>query len=281
MHSARPLGVPDSMVGPARVGGAVGGFVEVSSLELTGRVADRCAEALAANLLADDAGAMRRLLGELIGADEIWFTQLDLERSDATFATASAGRDPDLTDALTAWGGAHPAVLSYLHSGDDRRPRRISDVVSSRSWWCSAPYREGFAQRRARYQFSAVTSLTPRRGRGWILAREDRDFDDREVATAALLLPVLTVVDAAVVRARVASDDEHGTALTLQEGRLLGLLAEGFSARIMGRRLGISERTVDKHLEHLYRKLGTNDRLTTVLRAQEHGLLTARTSPLA
>jgi ATP/maltotriose-dependent transcriptional regulator MalT len=32
---------------------------------------------------------------------------------------------------------------------------------------------------------------------------------------------------------------------------------------------------VNKHLERLYRKLGTSDRLTTVLRAQALGLLPA------
>jgi len=36
-------------------------------------------------------------------------------------------------------------------------------------------------------------------------------------------------------------------------------------------------RTVHKHVESLYRKLGTRDRVSTVLRAQEIGLLPPRT----
>lgn len=43
----------------------------------------------------------------------------------------------------------------------------------------------------------------------------------------------------------------------------------------MARRLGISARTVHKHLQNLYRKLGTADRLGAVLRAQQAGLLPA------
>ncbi|WP_407661348.1 LuxR C-terminal-related transcriptional regulator [Frankia nepalensis] len=45
------------------------------------------------------------------------------------------------------------------------------------------------------------------------------------------------------------------------------------TAGATARRLAISERTVGKHLERLYRKLGVTDRLTAVLRAQRLGLL--------
>ena len=61
--------------------------------------------------------------------------------------------------------------------------------------------------------------------------------------------------------------------LTGRELTVLPLLAEGLTAAAIGRRLGISTRTVHKHLEHVYAKLGTADRLTTVLRARQMGLL--------
>ncbi|MHC8504121.1 LuxR C-terminal-related transcriptional regulator [Pseudonocardia artemisiae] len=41
----------------------------------------------------------------------------------------------------------------------------------------------------------------------------------------------------------------------------------------MGRRLAIAERTVHKHLQRTYAKLGVTDRLSAVLRAQRLGLL--------
>jgi len=44
-------------------------------------------------------------------------------------------------------------------------------------------------------------------------------------------------------------------------------------AAAIARRLAISPRTVTKHLENLYRKLGTCDRLTTVLTAQRLNLV--------
>jgi DNA-binding CsgD family transcriptional regulator len=64
--------------------------------------------------------------------------------------------------------------------------------------------------------------------------------------------------------------------LTPREHTVLALLAEALTADAIARRLGISPRTVHHHVEHIYRKLGTADRLSAVLRAQADGLLPAR-----
>jgi DNA-binding CsgD family transcriptional regulator len=61
--------------------------------------------------------------------------------------------------------------------------------------------------------------------------------------------------------------------LTQRELTVLAVLAEGLTADAIARRLEISPRTVHRHLQHLYRKLGTTDRLATVLRAKSLGLL--------
>lgn len=54
---------------------------------------------------------------------------------------------------------------------------------------------------------------------------------------------------------------------------VLTLLARGSTAASIGLQLRVSPRTVHKHQEHLYRKLGAVDRLSAVLLAQEAGLL--------
>jgi len=70
---------------------------------------------------------------------------------------------------------------------------------------------------------------------------------------------------------RLADGGDHR--LTQRELTVLALLAEGLTADAIARRLDISPRTVHRHLQHLYRKLGTTDRLATVLRAKALGLL--------
>ena len=54
---------------------------------------------------------------------------------------------------------------------------------------------------------------------------------------------------------------------------MLALLADGLSPHEIGQRLGISPRTATKHQENLQRKLRTRDRINTVLRAQQMGLV--------
>jgi DNA-binding NarL/FixJ family response regulator len=66
--------------------------------------------------------------------------------------------------------------------------------------------------------------------------------------------------------------------LTPREVAVLSLLADGMTAEAIGRRLGISNRTVHKHTENLYRKLSATDRLMAVLRAQSLGLLPTATA---
>lgn len=64
-------------------------------------------------------------------------------------------------------------------------------------------------------------------------------------------------------------------AVTDRELAVLGLMADGLIATAIARRLGISPRTVGKHIENIYRKLGAHDRTTAVLRSQAMGFLPA------
>ena len=66
---------------------------------------------------------------------------------------------------------------------------------------------------------------------------------------------------------------EPTTALTPRERTVLRHLTAGLTARAIARRLEISTSTVNKHLESIYRKLGTADRLTTALVACRCGLV--------
>jgi DNA-binding NarL/FixJ family response regulator len=49
------------------------------------------------------------------------------------------------------------------------------------------------------------------------------------------------------------------------------LLGDGMTAVAIAHRLDISPRTVHKHLENLYAKLGVSDRLGAVLRLRDAG----------
>jgi DNA-binding CsgD family transcriptional regulator len=121
---------------------------------------------------------------------------------------------------------------------------------------------------------------------GCLVFRSGGDFTDDHLLVARRVQPLLAAVEeqrqllarwrAAATTAEDAHSPEERAAdcgLTPREVTVLLLLAKALTAEAIGRRLGISVRTVHKHVENLYRKLGTRDRISTVLRAQQLGLV--------
>ena len=62
--------------------------------------------------------------------------------------------------------------------------------------------------------------------------------------------------------------------LTDREKAVLVAAADGLTAREIGRRLGVSERTVTTHLNHIYRKLNVSSRVAALSAAWRLGLIT-------
>jgi two-component system, NarL family, nitrate/nitrite response regulator NarL len=74
------------------------------------------------------------------------------------------------------------------------------------------------------------------------------------------------------------SMDRHRAAekiLTDREKEVLTVAAEGLTARQIGRRLGVRERTVTTHLGRIYRKLGATSRVAAIAEATRSGVLDA------
>jgi DNA-binding CsgD family transcriptional regulator len=107
------------------------------------------------------------------------------------------------------------------------------------------------------------------RSSAWLLGRRDGGFIADEVDHAALLAPGLRMRRAGAEPARRPAMPP----LTARELQVLELVSAGATAGAVARDLGISERTVQKHLEHVYGKLGCQDRVSAVLRVWGAGLL--------
>lgn len=110
-----------------------------------------------------------------------------------------------------------------------------------------------------RYQLA----LTPTpSGLTWLLVRADRDFGADDLRRAKGLCPLLVAVD------RLVPPLDRASTLSRREREVIDLLVTGCTARRMASILGISPRTVGKHLQNAYGKLGHHDRL---LIAVQHG----------
>ena len=66
------------------------------------------------------------------------------------------------------------------------------------------------------------------------------------------------------------------SSLTSREREILSLLAEGLTMKQIGRRLGISPRTVETHVAKLYRKLAVRTRVQAIAKAASLGLIELR-----
>lgn len=75
-----------------------------------------------------------------------------------------------------------------------------------------------------------------------------------------------------------ASNRTDEPVFSARELAVLRLLATGLPNKQIARRLGISPRTVEGHLSHIFGKLGISSRTEAVLYAVQHGLVDAEAS---
>ena len=66
---------------------------------------------------------------------------------------------------------------------------------------------------------------------------------------------------------------ERPAGLTEREAEVVGMLARGLQTKQVGRALGISVKTADRHIQNAYRKMGVSTRAAATLFAMEHGLV--------
>lgn len=129
-------------------------------------------------------------------------------------------------------------------------------------------------------QVALPLCLGPQAQRAFLVGRVD-PYSPQEMAMLRRLQRVLVGLDRQIAaHARwsartgalaVPTAEEVG--LTPRESVVLDMLATGATARAIARRLTVGERTVQKHLQRVYAKLGVADRLAAVQRAQLLGLL--------
>lgn len=152
---------------------------------------------------------------------------------------------------------------------------RVPDAFASRSM--KSAWEELARPWNINEQLSIPLQLTRGDFHSFLVSRPDCDFTDQELDFARLLQPILSGlvhhlgVAATTRRAILQCADRE---LTLREMAILSLLSKGLTANSLARQLGISPRTAEKHVEHIYRKLDVGDRLTAVQRAYQLGLLT-------
>lgn len=174
----------------------------------------------------------------------------------------------------------HPLVRHLNRPGAVRssEPIAISDLVPLSSWRASEVYREALAPLGGEDQLLVVLRSTPTLLEALTVTRWSGTFglDDRELLRRArphLVAAVDRALAGAAGPGRVALQvrpsvrwvplntvSVRDSILTGREDEVMTLMSAGHTTKTVARRLGVSPRTVSKHLENVYRKLQVNSR---------------------
>ena len=150
----------------------------------------------------------------------------------------------------------HPLVRYHGHEGG-ARTQRISDCIPFERFRRSALYNDYYR----RIRIDSAMALPVYVGNGllvsFVLNRTRRNFSDRERLLLDLVRPHV---------AKIYQRTRGMNRLTVREAEILRWLAAGKSDAQIAAILGASPRTVQKHLQHIYEKLGVENRTAAAMR---------------
>ncbi len=230
-------------------------------------------------------GQLRRL----VDCDTLSFNELAPADGEAIIAAV----DPE----EILWDGAEELFGAYAHQNPlvaaagrpgDVGVRKFSDLVSARQLHSLDIYDVIYRQIEVEHQIAFTLPAPSRHVIGFALNRNRRqpDFSERDRNMLEAVRPfVVQAYETAAVRSRLVALERHAIALreraqlhpdalrarglTAREVEVLRLLGDGLANAAIARELALSERTVAKHLEHVYSKLGVGNRTAALARARE------------
>lgn len=245
---------------------------------MRGPITDAVAEVLTEH----DAHAARTILAEAMlaatGTEMATRVRVRRDHPAAVLRIHGHGYRPAAEELPSAADIRRHPLYRYLTRSGDRRPTRLEDAVRA-GWPLDEATRRIIESLRITTHQLALTVPTRAEYDGWSLLAPSpiTRLQLQPIAEHARLLGGLDahVELLAQIQACTGPSDAAGARLTPRELTVLHLVHAGGTAASIGARLGVSPRTIHKHQENLYRKLGARDRLGAVLAAQRSGLLPA------
>jgi len=218
------------------------------------------------------AGLVLPKLARLVGCDVITYNEIGLDGGEIRYADFPCGvRDPARGEAFSNHVQEHPIVAHYQMSGEPG-PVKISDFLSQRQFHRLGLYSEFYRHLSVEHQMALALPAQGRQIVGIAFNRSSTDFSEHDRAIAgALHGPLASGLERARRRhqarlALAAPPPPLSSGLTSREAEILRLVAAGRTNTAIARSLDVSPRTIAKHLEHIYRKLGVTSRAAAVSR---------------
>jgi DNA-binding CsgD family transcriptional regulator len=253
----------------ARWPGGAAVYISLETLQRAVELVDSLAELDAP---ASFAGIVLPGLATLVGCDVLTYNEIGPAHGQVRYADYPAGTlDPASQPVFAAHVHEHPLVNHYRATGSGE-PVMISDFLTRQRFHRLGLYAEFFRAIPVEHQMAVSLPGPEQQVIGVAINRGRCDFSDQD---RALLSVLRAPLNAALHRARRRQQAGHAlttmvgsglAALTERETQILRLVADGRTNTAIAHALEVSPRTVAKHLEHAYRKLGVNSRAAAVSR---------------
>lgn len=160
----------------------------------------------------------------------------------------------------------HPLVRFHsTHAAGGAR--RISDCVDFASFRRGALYADYYRRIGVDHVVAVPVVASPGLVMSYVLNRRGRDFADRECDLLDAMRPALSNLYRFASWAGL-PPEPAGASLTPREQEVLRWVSAGKSDKQVAAALGMSVRTVHKHLENAYAKLGVRSRTAAVMRLE-------------
>jgi DNA-binding CsgD family transcriptional regulator len=220
----------------------------------------------------------------LIPSDILTYNEIDTRQQRAFMVDYPAG--VITTSQLRTFerlAGQHPLIRHYELTRETR-PRKISDFLSLGEFRRLDLYQEFFRDVAVNYQMAVTIPSSTSIVIGIALNRTQRDFSERDRAVLDVIRPHLAqsyrnAIERATLRERTEAAERalwsapavSLASLTSREQEVLGLVADGKTNFQIADRLALSPRTVQKHLEHIYDKVGVRSRTAAAMKLASSG----------
>lgn len=203
---------------------------------------------------------------ELIPGSTVNFSEVAADgRRATTVAREDRLMEPDAVAAYLALRDGHPAGRRLREAGAPRRPLAISQVVGEDAFRTAALYRRLYRELGMVDQLLIPVAAADRTVT-LAIGRASWGFTRQELQLAGLLQRVIaTAYDWQLERERLTlggadAEGDRFAPLTARQAEVMRLVLAGRTNDAVARDLGISTRTVAKHLEAAYRRLGVRTR---------------------
>jgi DNA-binding CsgD family transcriptional regulator len=203
-------------------------------------------------------------LSRLIGSDLTTLSVCDLDTNHRSVVSDAPGAiSPRQIQVFDRYFHDHPLVRAH-----GRNPgavtRRISDLVADHAFRETPLYNDYYRPIGIRHSMAVPIHVDARLLVSFVFNRGGSGFGARELELAEAVRPHL----ANLYRLSGGIPGAAGAPLTAREREVLEWVAAGKTNRDIAAILGAKPRTIEKHLERIYEKLGVETRTAAAARAR-------------